>query len=251
MNDLLWSWALTIVGATCFYLAGGLNGRKVWWAWYIGLFAQVLWLTYALLDIEHRMGFLVGVALYGFVYVRNCIAWTREHHAAKVARTEDGLIAEATAAIDEARRVHEKILVEHPSVLRAVRFPVGMRVQLATPDRGLLERHNVIPNETVGIVRAWSNLADDDFGVLVLWDASFSPVRCDPRALAPLPAAMQLRLGWTTPRDQFYSPYGDTPEEHNAVVEKIQREADEELRAALDATRPPRGGIQYRKEPEA
>lgn len=79
--DLIWSWALTVVGATCFYLAGGLNGRKVWWAWYIGLFAQVLWATYALLDLEHRQGFLVGVALYGYVYVRNCVKWTREHRA--------------------------------------------------------------------------------------------------------------------------------------------------------------------------
>lgn len=84
--DLIWSWALTVVGATCFYLAGGLNGRKVWWAWYIGLFAQVLWATYALLDLEHRQGFLVGVALYGYVYVRNCVKWTREHRAEKHAR---------------------------------------------------------------------------------------------------------------------------------------------------------------------
>ena len=88
MADLIWSWALTIVGATCFYLAGGLNGRKVWWAWYIGLFAQVLWFTYAVLDLEHRMGFLVGVALYGYVYVRNCVNWTREHLAGKRAARE-------------------------------------------------------------------------------------------------------------------------------------------------------------------
>lgn len=88
MADLIWSWALTIVGATCFYLAGGLNGRKVWWAWYIGLFAQALWFTYAVLDLGHRMGFLVGVALYGFVYVRNCVNWTREHRAEKRAAAQ-------------------------------------------------------------------------------------------------------------------------------------------------------------------
>ena len=26
-----WSWLLTAVGLTCFWLAG----RKVWWAWYV------------------------------------------------------------------------------------------------------------------------------------------------------------------------------------------------------------------------
>ncbi|WNM75118.1 hypothetical protein SEA_LONELYSOIL_7 [Microbacterium phage Lonelysoil] len=243
MNDLLWSWALTIVGATCFYLAGGLNGRKVWWAWYIGLFAQVLWATYAFLDLEHRMGFLVGVALYGFVYVRNCVNWTREHRAAKRQRLTPELI----------KMLEDPPVIRHPKTVRHQDFPVGMRVQLATPDRGLLERHNVIPNETVGIVTAWSKLADDDFGVLVLWAAASNSVRCDPRELVPLPAAMQLRLGWTTPRDKFYSPYGSTPEEHNAAVEEIQRTEDEMLRAALDATRPPRGGIKFTewKGPEA
>ncbi|UVG34266.1 membrane protein [Microbacterium phage Grassboy] len=237
MNDLLWSWALTIVGATCFYLAGGLNGRKVWWAWYIGLFAQVLWATYAFLDLEHRMGFLVGVALYGFVYVRNCVNWTREHRAAKRQRPTP----------------EDAPVIRHPKTVRDQDFPIGMPVQLATPDRYLLEQHNVIPNETIGTVTAWSNLADDDFGVLVLWEWSNSDVRCDPRELVPLPATMTIRTGWTVPRDQFYSPYGSTPEEHNAAVEEIQRTEDETLRAALDATRPPRGGIKFTewKGPEA
>lgn len=241
MNDLIWSWLLTIVGATCFYLAGGLNGRKVWWAWYIGLFAQVLWATYAFLDLEHRMGFLVGVALYGFVYVRNCLNWTREHFAAKRER----LTPEQLKAFEDA------MVIRHPKTVRHQDFPVGMRVQLATPDRGLLERHNVIPNETVGIVTAWSKLADDDFGVLVLWDAANSSVRCDPRELTPLPAAMQLRTGWTVPADKFYSPYGATPEEHNAAVEEMARERAEALEAAWDEARPRRGGPKFTKGPEA
>ncbi|UVG35361.1 membrane protein [Microbacterium phage Zagie] len=235
MNDLLWSWALTIVGATCFYLAGGLNGRKVWWAWYIGLFAQALWATYAFLDLEHRMGFLVGVALYGFVYVRNCVNWTREHRAAKRQRLTP----------------EDAPVIRHPKTVRDQDFRIGVRVQLATPDRGLLERHNVIPNETFGTVGGWSNLADDDFGVLVLWDAANGPVRCDPRELVA--HGLMIGTGWTVPRDQFYSPYGDTPEEHNAVAAEIQRTEDEMLRAALDATRPPRGGIKFTewKGPEA
>lgn len=97
MTDQIWSWALTIVGATCFYLAGGLNGRKVWWAWYIGLFAQVLWFTYAVFDLEHRAGFLAGVAIYGYVYVRNCVKWTREHRAEKRAEAQRSQMIRAIA----------------------------------------------------------------------------------------------------------------------------------------------------------
>jgi hypothetical protein len=37
MNPM-WSWVLTAVGVTGLYLAG----RKVWWAWFVGLGAQVL-----------------------------------------------------------------------------------------------------------------------------------------------------------------------------------------------------------------
>lgn len=112
MTDLLWSWTLTIVGATCFYLAGGLNGRKVWWAWYIGLFAQVLWATYAFLDLETRMGFLVGVVLYGFVYVRNCVNWTREHLEAKqAARQHAALVSRIIGKIDEQRETPEGIAI--------------------------------------------------------------------------------------------------------------------------------------------
>ena len=36
MNDQLWSWLLTAVGLSCFWLAG----RRVWWCWYIGLGGQ-------------------------------------------------------------------------------------------------------------------------------------------------------------------------------------------------------------------
>lgn len=69
----IWSWLLTLTGVTCFFLAG----RKVWWAWYVGLGAQVLWLAYSL--ITQQWGFLIGCALYGWVYTKNCIDWTREH----------------------------------------------------------------------------------------------------------------------------------------------------------------------------
>lgn len=73
MTGWWWSWALTIVGLTCFWLAG----RKVWWAWYVGLAGQFLWLGYSL--ITQQWGFLMGVIAYSVVYARNAYRWTKEH----------------------------------------------------------------------------------------------------------------------------------------------------------------------------
>lgn len=73
--DALWSYVLTIVGVTGLYLAG----RKVWWAWYIGLAAQGLWAAYAV--TTRQWGFLVSAFAYGWVYLRNCLGWQREHAA--------------------------------------------------------------------------------------------------------------------------------------------------------------------------
>ena len=56
MNDQLWSWLLTAVGLTCFWLAG----RRVWWCWYFGLAGQVAWPAYSI------------------AYTRNAIQWTRD-----------------------------------------------------------------------------------------------------------------------------------------------------------------------------
>lgn len=72
MNEM-WSWILTAVGLTCFFLAG----RKVWWAWYIGIGGQVLWLIYSLVTLQ--WGFLAGVIAYTVVYSKNAYSWTREH----------------------------------------------------------------------------------------------------------------------------------------------------------------------------
>ena len=71
MNEL-WSWLLTAVGLTCFFLAG----RKVWWAWHVGIAGQVLWLAYSLTTAQ--WGFLAGVIAYTAVYTKNAHAWTRE-----------------------------------------------------------------------------------------------------------------------------------------------------------------------------
>lgn len=78
---MIWSWLLTAVGVACFFLAG----RKVWWAWYVGLAGQALWLAYSV--ITQQWGFLVGVALYTWVYTTNARRWTKEHFSCK-ANTE-------------------------------------------------------------------------------------------------------------------------------------------------------------------
>lgn len=64
-----WSWVLTAVGVTGLYLAG----RKVWWAWFVGLGAQVLWVAYALATKQY--GFIVAAFAYGWVYAVNGRKW--------------------------------------------------------------------------------------------------------------------------------------------------------------------------------
>lgn len=70
----MWSYLLTAVGVTGLYLAG----RKVWWAWFVGLGAQGLWLAYAV--TTRQWGFLVSAFAYGFVYARNGARWARERN---------------------------------------------------------------------------------------------------------------------------------------------------------------------------
>jgi hypothetical protein len=69
----MWSWALTLIGVTGFFLAG----RKVWWAWYVNIANQALWLTYAL--VTQQWGFLAGIPIYLGVFIPNAVRWTREH----------------------------------------------------------------------------------------------------------------------------------------------------------------------------
>ncbi len=70
-------WALTAVGLTGFVLAG----RKVWWAWYVNLACQALWMIYALTTQQY--GFIVAALAYTVVFTRNSIKWTREHRVAR------------------------------------------------------------------------------------------------------------------------------------------------------------------------
>lgn len=81
MNQI-WSWALSAVGITGFVLAG----RRVWWAWYVNLGCQALWLAYSL--ITKQYGFLAATIVYIFVFWKNARRWTKERKQTK--ENEDG-----------------------------------------------------------------------------------------------------------------------------------------------------------------
>lgn len=66
-------WIVTVVGLTGFILAG----RKIWWAWYVNLACQALWVIYAF--TTHQYAFLVSAAVYSVVFGQNALKWTKEH----------------------------------------------------------------------------------------------------------------------------------------------------------------------------
>jgi len=74
MNPI-WSYVLTIVGVTGMYLVG----RKIWWAWWVGTGAQIIWMAYAV--STKQWGFIVSAVAYGWVQSRNAVKWTAEHRA--------------------------------------------------------------------------------------------------------------------------------------------------------------------------
>lgn len=72
-----WSWILTAIGVLGIYLAG----KKNYWGWGVGLFAQVLWVTYGI--VSEQWGFIVSAFVYGSVYLKNFRAWRKEQNEIK------------------------------------------------------------------------------------------------------------------------------------------------------------------------
>lgn len=64
---------ISIIGVVGFRLAG----KKVWWAWYVNIACQVLWVIFAL-SIE-QYGLLIGVVFYTWVFSKNAYEWTMDH----------------------------------------------------------------------------------------------------------------------------------------------------------------------------
>jgi hypothetical protein len=70
----LWSYALAAVGILGIYLAG----KKNLWGWAVGVFAQGLWIIFAL--VTEQYGFIVSALAYGFIYGKNFLSWKKDRN---------------------------------------------------------------------------------------------------------------------------------------------------------------------------
>ncbi len=77
MTGLVWSIVLAAVGIFGLWLAG----RKDWRGWAVGLAAQVLWFSYAV--ITQQYGFIASAVAYGVVYGRNWWLWRHPEPSSK------------------------------------------------------------------------------------------------------------------------------------------------------------------------
>ncbi|QFP95461.1 hypothetical protein SEA_MAKAI_69 [Arthrobacter phage Makai] len=71
------TWVMTTLGFTGFIFAG----HKKWWAWYINLACQILWVTYAL--VTGQPAFLAFAVAYSVIFGINAYRWTKDHLAVK------------------------------------------------------------------------------------------------------------------------------------------------------------------------
>lgn len=72
------SWILGAVAVIGFLLIG----RRVWWAWYINAFVQLLWVVYWVF-IGKNPGPIITNVVYIMVFAQNSIKWSREFHTNK------------------------------------------------------------------------------------------------------------------------------------------------------------------------
>jgi hypothetical protein len=73
-----WSFLLTAIGVAGIYI----SGKKNYWGWGVGLFAQVLWFSYAI--VTQQWGFIISAFAYGYVYWKNFSTWRKESKLKKV-----------------------------------------------------------------------------------------------------------------------------------------------------------------------
>lgn len=72
METQILSYIMVAVGLAGFILAG----NKVWWAWYVNLGCQVLWMIYALITSQYA--FIISAVFYSVIFFRNAWKWTKE-----------------------------------------------------------------------------------------------------------------------------------------------------------------------------
>lgn len=75
---MIWSIVLAIIGITGLFIAG----KKNYWGWAIGVFAQTLWIAYAL--STHQYGFLATAVAYTWVYSKNFLQWRKDSQIERV-----------------------------------------------------------------------------------------------------------------------------------------------------------------------
>lgn len=68
----LWSWLLTVVGVTGMYLVGNKNRN----GWLVAVASQGLWITFAI--ITGQLGFIVAAVIYGTIFIKNYLNWSKE-----------------------------------------------------------------------------------------------------------------------------------------------------------------------------
>lgn len=68
---MIWSIVLAAIGITGLYIAG----KKNYWGWAIGVFAQTLWIAYAITTEQY--GFLATAVAYTWVYSKNFVQWRK------------------------------------------------------------------------------------------------------------------------------------------------------------------------------
>lgn len=106
----LWSYILTAVGLTGFFLAG----KKVWWCWYVNIANQILWAAYAL--ITDQLGFLIGTFAYTFVFVKNAYAWTRDRNKSK----EPKIVGRVTSVLSAPEGVYATMEITDEDVWQKI-----------------------------------------------------------------------------------------------------------------------------------
>ena len=85
--DQLLTYILSAVGILGFFLAG----KKIWWAWYVNIANQALWLFFSILT--QQWGFLLATGFYLIVFIRNAILWTRDRPSKKTV-SPNGMVLE-------------------------------------------------------------------------------------------------------------------------------------------------------------
>ena len=72
MTNIVWSISLSLIGIIGIFIAG----KKNMWGWFIGFFAQFLWIVFAIVTAQY--GFILSALAYGTAYGRNWLLWRKE-----------------------------------------------------------------------------------------------------------------------------------------------------------------------------